>query len=530
MRIFYRLAPLVCLVVYSLAFGVDTSSCSAQDWPQWGGTLDRNMVSDAKGLPIRFDPSEHANPKTSGVKWSVRLGSHTYGNPVVSGGKVFVGTNNAAPRNPKYVGDKNVLMCFNEADGKFLWQLVVSKVDGEADYHELGICSSPSIDGDRVYTVTSHCEDLCLDANGLYNGNDGPFLDEAQYLAKPIQHKLEIGRDGPIRHLIPGPPVKLDTTDADIIWRYDLLTGQKVWPHDATSCSSLVYGDLVYFGTCNAKTNHKYVPYPKARSLIALDKKTGKLVAVDDADIGKGIFHGSWSSPSLGVVNGRPLIFYGAGDGRCYAFDPKPVPNTDPSKPGTLKNVWICDCNPTDYRTKDGRAVTYRTRNGPSEIIGTPVCYENRVYVTIGQDPLHGSGVGCVTCIDATKTGDISATGRIWEFRDIDRSLSTVSIADGLLYVGDFTGNVHCLDLATGKQIWKQETQAYMWANTFVADGKVYFGDTTGMFWIMAAGREKKLINKIMLDSQIHQTPIVANGVMYVCTDQRLYAIPFPKK
>jgi len=488
------------------------------------------MVSDAKGLPVRFDPSERANPKTSGVKWSVRLGSHTYGNPVVAGGKVFVGTNNAAPRNPKYTGDKNVLMCFNEADGKFLWQLVVSKVEGEADYHELGICSSPTIEDNRVYTVTSHCEILCLDANGLYNGNDGPFLDEAQYLAKPIEHKLAIGRDGPIRKLIPGPPVKLDMTDADILWRYDLLTGQKVWPHDATSCSSIVYGDLVYFGTCNAKTNHKYVPYPNARSLIALDKKTGKLVAIDDADIGKGIFHGSWSSPSLGVVNGKPLIFYGGGDGRCYAFDPKPVPNADPSKPGTLKNVWICDCNPPEYRTRDGHPVTYRTRNGPSEMIGTPVCYDNRVYVAIGQDPNHGSGIGCVTCIDATQTGDISKTGRIWDFREIDRSLSTVSIADGLLYVGDFTGTVHCLDLKTGKQVWKQETQSYMWANTLVADGKVYFGDTTGTLWIMAAGREKKVLNKIMLDSAIHQTPIVANGVLYVATDQRLYAIPFPKK
>ena len=247
-------------------------------------------------------------------------------------------------------------MCFNEADGKFLWQLVVSKVEGEADYHELGICSSPTVDGNRVYTVTSHCEILCLDANGLYDGNEGPFLDEAQYLAKPMEHKLKIGHDGPIRMLSPGPPVKLGPTDADIIWQYDLLTEQKVWPHDATSCSSIVYGDLVYFGTCNAKTNHKYVPYPKARSLIALDKKTGKLVAVDDADIGRGIFHGSWSSPSLGVVNGRPLIFYGGGDGLCYAFDPKPTPNADSSKPGTLKIVWMCDCNPPEYRARDGQA------------------------------------------------------------------------------------------------------------------------------------------------------------------------------
>jgi outer membrane protein assembly factor BamB len=500
---------------------------SAQnDWPQWGGTLDRNMVSGAKGLPIRFDPSPNANPKTSGVKWSVKLGSHTYGNPVISGGKIFAGTNNASPRDPKYAGDRNVLMCLNEADGKFLWQLVVSKVRGEADYHELGICSSPTVDGNRVYTVTSHCEILCLDANGLYDGNQGPFVDEAQYLAKPIEYTFSVGRDGPIVNLVPGPPVKLAPTDADILWRYDLLREQKVWPHDATSCSSLIYGDLVYFGTCNAKTQHKYVPYPNARSLIALDKRTGRLVAVDDADIGKGIFHGSWASPSLGMVNGRPLIFYGGGDGRCYAFDPKPVANANPSKPGILKNVWICDCNPPDYRMKNGQPIVYRNRKGPSECIGTPVCYKNRVYTTIGQDPLHGSGVGCVTCIDATQTGDISASGRIWQFRDIDRSLSTVSIADGLLYVGDYSGVVHCLDLDTGRQLWKQETESYMWGSTLVADGKVYIGDKTGTLWILAAGREKKVLNTIKFDAPFCQTPVVADGVLYICTEERLYAIP----
>ncbi|HEY2147481.1 MAG TPA: PQQ-binding-like beta-propeller repeat protein, partial [Pirellulales bacterium] len=151
------------------------------------------------------------------------------------------------------------------------------------------------------------------------------------------------------------------------------------------------------------------------------------------------------------------------------------------------------------------------------------------VYVTIGQDPLHGSGVGCVTCIDATKTGDISQNGKIWEYRDIDRSLATVSVADGLLYVTDYGGTVHCLDAATGKPVWKHATEAFMWGSTFVADGKVYFGDETGMLWILAAGREKRVINKIKFDSTIRQTPVYANGVLYVCTEQRLYAIPAMK-
>ena len=54
----------------------------------------------------------------------------------------------------------------------------------------------------------------------------------------------------------------------------------------------------------------------------------------------------------------------------------------------------------------------------------------------------------------------------------------------------------------------------------------VYIGDTTGTLSILAAAREKKIINKIKFDAGICQTPIVANGVMYVATDQRLYAIP----
>jgi outer membrane protein assembly factor BamB len=191
-----------------------------------------------------------------------------------------------------------------------------------------------------------------------------------------------------------------------------------------------------------------------------------------------------------------------------------------------LKTVWSCDCNPADYRMADGKVVPYRNRRGPSEVIATPVFYNNRVYVSVGQDPLHGSGAGCLTCMDATKTGDITDSGVVWRYRDIDRTLSTVSIADGLLYIADYGGTLHCLDLETGKLVWKHDTESFLWASTLVADGKVYLGDKAGNLWIFAAGREKKIINKIKLGSAIYQTPVVANGVLYICCDSRLYALP----
>src|SRR5262245_21442055 len=87
------------------------------NWPMWGGTPDRNMVSSMKGLPTDWDVKSKKN-----VKWVADLGSQSYGNPVVAGGVVLVGTNNEALRDPKQGGDRGVLMAFRESDGQFLWQ------------------------------------------------------------------------------------------------------------------------------------------------------------------------------------------------------------------------------------------------------------------------------------------------------------------------------------------------------------------------------------------------------------------------
>src|SRR5262249_40803700 len=167
----------------------------------------------------------------------------------------------------------------------------------------------------------------------------------------------------------------------------------------------------------------------------------------------------------------------------------------------------------------------YATYDGPSEVIATPVFYNNRVYVPIGQDPEHGEGLGHFVCIDATKSGDITKTGTVWEYNDIHRSLSTPAIADGLLFVADFSGFVYCLDAETGKLYWKYDTKSHIWGSTLVADGKVYFGTEDGDFIILAAGKELKELRKIDMRSPVYASPVVANGTLYVATPTHLYAI-----
>ena len=83
-----------------------TTALHAADWPAWGGAdPGRNMFSDAKGIPAKFEPGKFKKNSeeidmatTQNVKWITKLGSQTYGNTVVAYGSVYIGTNNASAR------------------------------------------------------------------------------------------------------------------------------------------------------------------------------------------------------------------------------------------------------------------------------------------------------------------------------------------------------------------------------------------------------------------------------------------------
>jgi len=521
---------IICLWVLLVAAA---ATAAAADWPQWGGSGGRNMVSGETGLADSFEPGkkspsgEGIDPSTTeNVRWSVRLGSCAYGNPTVAGGRVFVGTDDVTlAEDERFERSKGGLVkCLDEETGELLWQLVIPQrtrlpKDAHFGHQYLGVCSSPTIEGDRVYVITSAGDMVCLDADGLADGNDGPFQDEARYMVGPDK-----------------PPLKLGDRDADILWRFDPIDELGVVPHDAASNSVLIHGACVYAGTSNGVDEpHERAVNPEAPSLVVLDKMSGRLVATDGEKIGRRMWHAQWSSPSLGEVGGKTLIFFGGGDGVLYAFEAVEEPAAEPRE---LKKVWWYDCNPPDYRYRDGKPIPYYdgdkrkkrgndndgTYLGPSQIIATPVFLNGRVYVPIGQDPAHGRGRGLFHCVDANQKGDVTASGRIWAFDGIERSLATVAISDGVLYVADVAGTLYTLDAETGECYWRHEASAETWGGPLLADGKIYWG-TQRHFYVFTAGRRPQLLSQVYLGSPVYTTPVAADGVLYVASQRYLWAV-----
>ncbi len=482
----------------------------AKDWPQWGGSNGRNMVSQEKGLPDSFVPGEKDSQAgrirmetTKNVKWAAKLCQAIYSTPAVAGGKIFLGGQRPG---------LGLLLCLDEKTGKLLWQWqgparkIPTHIDGfligiSPNPEALGVCSTPVVEGDRVYFVAHSFKVMCLDVNGQPAGP-------------------EVGQ-------------------ARVIWEYDLWDKLGVFPCDAANGSPAINGDLLYVQTSNgvdrnmgpAKELKRKIPAPNAPNLVVLDKKTGRLVATDPLAIAERILHGQWSAVALGEVAGRKLVFFGAGDGRCYAFE---ALASAPEQPVKLKTVWSYDCIPPEYRSYGGldpvshyclgdkRCKGTLSKNdgtfvGESEIIGTPVLYRNRIYVALGRDPEHGRGRGALHCIDATQTGDITRTGRVWTYQGLDRTLSTVSIADGLLYLCDVGGRLHCLDAETGQSHWVHDTNSAVWGSTLVADRKVYLPTPKGLF-VLAAGKEKKVLSQINVGATIYATPVAANRTLYIAS------------
>lgn len=489
------------------------------DWPMWGGDMHRNMINKTTGISIDFEPAEEP-AKGKRILWTAKLGSQTYGNPVVAGGKVLVGTNNGAEYRPQHKGDRGVVICFDEKTGGFLWQLTREKLpQGRVnDWPEQGICSTPCVEGDRMWVVTNRCEVMCVDMEGFLDGeNDGPYQDE----------------------------VDKEKEDADIVWVYDMIDQLGVFPHNLATSSPVIFEDMLYLVTSNGVDEaHLEIPAPRSPSFIAMNKTTGELIWENNAPFDK-ILHGQWSSPAVGVVNGTAQVYMPGGNGWLYAFDAKKGPDEN-GEP-----IWKFDMNPKDAKYELG------ARGTRNEMIATPVFVNNSVILAVGQDPEHGEGVGHLYRIDATKTGDVSPviledetnpasvkpnpnSAQIWHYGGVDedgsvtgkkgndifrRTMCTASVVDGLVFIADLSGRVHCVDFETGKRYWEDDVLAAIWGSTMVADGKVFLGDEDGILTIFQAGKEKKQLKQIEFKSSIYSTPTIANGVMFITDRSRLYAI-----
>jgi outer membrane protein assembly factor BamB len=475
------------------------------DWPMAGRDASRNAVSPDKGPPLKWqipgtDDGGRPGKASNNVRWQAQLGNKSTGGPVVAGGLVWVGTNNQNPRDPKQPGDASVLMCFRERDGKFLWQYVSPRLDGQDYDHRHSSMAVPLAERGRLWVLTNQGEVLCFDVGPLQRGDGEPRL----------------------------------------LWKVDLIKDLGVrpagtfCPMDAVPPGALgpVYKDWLYVVTGNGRDVDKEVVLaPDAPSLVCFNKRTGKVVWKDKSP-GKDIIAQQGAPAALLQRDGAVQVVAAQGDGWLRGFEP-----------ATGRVLWKCNLNTDEPRE-------HRLRPYP---IAAPVVAGGRIYVALGKTANDPGPIGATNCwcIDPAGTGDLSPllsegpdkgqanprSAVVWRYggllqrqpfackKVVHNVTASCVVKDGLVYLADAQGYLHCLDRATGHFYWVLDVRSPLQSGPLWAAGNVYLGADDGTVWILEHNRVRPRPVQIDMPDEIHATPVYTNGVLYIMTVSDLYAI-----
>jgi outer membrane protein assembly factor BamB len=158
-------------------------------------------------------------------------------------------------------------------------------------------------------------------------------------------------------------------------------------------------------------------------------------------------------------------------------------------------------------------------------IIAPPVFADGRVIVAMALSPGHGNGPSLIHAVSPNGQGDVTASRLLWTSREVGRVVGTPIVKDGLLYVGDLGGTIHCLDAATGAHIWKHETNEPIWGSLLPVGDRLYVGNLEGTMTVLRTGRKKELLGEVLMDAPLYSSPALMGDALYVATAIRLYLI-----
>lgn len=255
-------------------------------------------------------------------------------------------------------------------------------------------------------------------------------------------------------------------------------------------CDDLVIVSSIVIGWGDmAKPAHRFVGFDKATGAVVWFNGTRPLP-----------YDTTYSAPILANVNGEKLLVFGSGDGAVWAIQPR-----------TGKHVW-------QYQFSK-RGLNIR-----------PIVSNGVVYTGHSEENIGSTSMGSIVAIDATKTGNITATGAKWRVDELMVGKAAPLLIGDRLYCFDDRAKLHILDIKTGEPVvGKKALGTVMRAGVLYADGKIYACTANGRWYIMKPDETRgvEIISKGRLPDgfECHSNPIVSHGRVYWQTTGGLFCL-----
>jgi len=353
--------------------------------------------------------------------------------------------------------------------------------------------SSPVIAGNQIWMTSSGVEGKSLRAICI-DKTSGELLHNVEVLtpeeAGPHHRLNGYASPTPVLdgthafvHFGPRGTACLDIA-GKVIWKN---TEFKYNAFQGAASSLILHGDLLIL-TCDG-TDKQF--------LVGLDKHTGKTkwlqprahLEMADASPQRAISRMAYSTPLIQAVNGKPqLICSGAFHSAAY-------------DPANGKELW------------------WFPYTGFS-IVGRP-SYGNGMFYIVGsirQDHF------CIFAVRPGK-GELREDQRVWQFSTGIGHVPSPILIGKEIYVVHDGGVAACVDALTGRELWRERLGGNHDASPVEIRGRIYFCNREGKTTVVAAERNFKILAKNQLKGTFKASPAVADGALFLRSDNHLYRI-----
>ncbi|MBI2824573.1 MAG: PQQ-binding-like beta-propeller repeat protein [Planctomycetia bacterium] len=426
------------------------------DWPNWRGP-EQNGISRETGLIDSWDPKSGKN-----LLWkSAEL--RTRSTPIVMNGKLYT----LARSEPATHAEGEKVICADAATGKVLWEnkFNVFLSDVPDTRVAWSCCVGDPVTG-RVYAMGVCGYFQCID------GETGKTI---------WSHSLN--------------------EEYGLLSTYGGRTNVPILFEDLTIISAVMtsWGEL-------ARPVHRFLAFNKATGELVWMSGTRPLP--DDT---------TYSTPTLAVIKGQPLMIFGSGDGSVWAFQPR-----------TGKPVWSFRFSLRGMNVSplvDGETIYMgqSEENWDDSTMGALGAYSgvlpppDKVPAATNKAPGQPGGV------------DITKTNELWRVKELMVGKSSPLLVDGRLYALDDSNIVYVRDAKTGAEVGKKArlVGTITRASPLHADGKIYACTTSAWHVLTPSDDGVKIAQRLRFPDgeEIHGSPVVSHGRIYLPTTEYLYCL-----
>ncbi len=391
---------------------------------------------------------ESWSPKGENLVWrSEELGSR--GTPVAMNGKMYISCR-AFPETTKE-GEKTV--CFDPATGKIIWESI----------HNVYLSDAPA---ERVSWISPVCD-------------------------PESNHVYVLGISGVFQCL--------DGDTGKVVWEHSMMEEYgMISPYGGRTNLATVFEDLVIVSSVMTGWGDTAVP---AHRFVAFDKATGMPAWMFSTRLRPE--DTTYSTPVFKVINGQPMMVFGASDGAVYAIQPR-----------TGKVIWKYQASPRGINTTptiDDEGIVYCGHAEKNE--------SNRTVL------------GAMFAIDGKMQGDIPEEKLLWRVPALTINPCAPVKIDDRLYVVDDGGKMYVFNAKTGEEIFSKKLGRKMFGSMLYADGKIYLAENSGRIFILKPTEKGfDILNQARLDDdgECFGTPIAYQGRVYIPATTALYCIVNP--